>query len=157
IEHNIFDDFFTGAGDPGADQVIDEANFEVKLAPYSLEFAIDEAEAKFKADADRDPHESLSKIKLGDDITIEATEGLTARSVAQKESGIRVSSAPPISPQVAYGAELSVEQDQYRMEVFLTRPILPGPARLTLHDAAPLVLDPRNRMFYAKGSLVVFE
>jgi len=156
IEHNIFDDFFSGGGGSDPDQVVDEHALELKLAPYSLEFAIDEAEAKFKLDAKDDVHESLGRIKLGDDISVEASRE-TRRTAALRESGIRVSSAPPLDPSIIHGAAIDDDVERYRLETFLTMPILAGPARLVIADAAPLTVDPRTRLFYAKGSLCVFE
>jgi hypothetical protein len=156
IEHNIFDDFFSGESESEPDQIVDEHTLDLKLAPYNLEFAIDEAEAKLKFDEKDDVHERLGRIKLGDDVSIE-TSRETRRTAALRETGIRVSSAPPVDPSILHLVPIDDGVERYRLETFLNTPILAGPARLVTPDAVPLTLDPRTRLFFAKGSLCVFE
>lgn len=167
ITHNVFDDIFTSSDETVAavefaDFNVEEFSFEIPSA-NSFKSEFDEAEALFKQNADRDKRAALAKIKLGEEIGIEATDGFTERTGAKAEERapgtIYVSSQPPLNmrPTAEEDARAAAGDERFRLDAFLTRSLLPGPSRLVHTSLPQITLDPKGRLFYAKGTLCVFE
>lgn len=166
ITHNVFDDIFstseetTVAVDLG-DFNPDEFSFDIPAAA-TFTRGFEESEALFKHNSDREHREALKQINLGEHIEIEATDGHTDRTAhtGERKSGtIYVSSSAPISPRFEAEAAPAAGDDteRYRLDAYLTRSLLPGPARLVHTSLSALTLDPRSKLFYAKGTLCAFE
>jgi hypothetical protein len=162
ITHNVFDDIFTPAEDTvtAVELDLDFANLDFDI-PTATTFntGFEESEALFKHNADREHRAALKGIKLDDEIEIEATDGHTERTGAKKERApgtIYVSSKPPDLARVVVDEPAS-DDERFQLAAYMTRSLLGGPSRLVHGNLAPLTLDPRGKLFYAKGSLCVFE
>ena len=164
ITHNVFDDIFTPAQDTATAVELDfdfgELSFDIPTAAFKTGF--EESEALFKHNADREHRAALKDIKLGEDIEIEATDGHTERTGAKQEArasgAIYVSSKPPdLAKPVAEEPILADDTERFQLSAYMTRSLLPGPSRLVHGNLTPLTLDPRSKLFYAKGTLCVFE
>lgn len=110
----------------------------------------------FRRDLARPYKEALKQIRLDDSVRIEATEGLSDRASAKKD---RRAGVGPASNAIASGSHtltLDEASQTYRLGEYLHGSLLPGPSTIRYNEIE-LTLDPRNRKYHARGSLVVFE
>lgn len=161
IQHNVYDDLFEPDSvtrwQSGVDtlaQLPMEDFLDAWVAPTrESEAALtDEAEQLFRREIEPSHKEILKSIRLRDDVDIEATDGKTVGTGARQErrDAIGVSSHTMQT--------LAVEEANARhpLAVYLTGRLLAGPARIEACHVV-LTVDPRNRVFYAKGGLCIFE
>jgi len=161
IQQNVYDDLFEpdptsrwhGSGDLAIQIPTLDFNDDWSPPPRARESDLTlQAEQLFRKDP-REPHkDTLEAIRLHDHIDIEATEGRTTGGASRMDRR-------DATGNVAYVKHrLSAQEADARhtLASYLAGRLLPGPARIeTAHVV--LTLDPRNRQFYAKGALCVFE
>ncbi len=99
-----------------------------------------QAEQLFRREPDPVHKDVLASIRLHDRVSIEATDGTTSRGGARAASSMSDDEANQSHPLATY----------------LTGRLLSGPSRIEACHVV-LTLDPRNRSYYAKGALCVFE
>lgn len=160
IQHNIYDDLFepepesdarwqeepdvVGQVDIGGDWLASTRVNEAEL--------MQEAERFFRADARVDQVEALRRIRLHPGVDIEATEGHTAGTGSRKDRRGVIELAAD-TPHALSAVEANA---RYPLASYLSGRLLPGPAQIEIVDVV-LVLDPRNRLYYARGNLRLFE
>jgi len=96
------------------------------------------------------------KAKLDESTTVFGTSGPTARSeVRGREAPDVFVKARADAAQEPTPARRAVVGDtaRHNLRVYLDTDILGGPARITLPDVPPLVLDPKTKMFHSSGRL----
>ena len=160
MEADVFGDFFVPRLVSDAPiEIPTDFDIEIPVRQFQADSAFEEAEALFKRDLNAERQEALRKLQLGDDVGLEASEGYSERSSMLRDSGIRVSSSEPISAILKHAGEASEEfgKETYLLDAYLKGNLLSGPARLSMANLLPLVLDPKGKLFYARGSLCVFE
>lgn len=160
IEQNVYDDLFesgpSSRWQPSEDFDLHaplDFNNEWVQPPRHPESALMlEAEMLFRRDPTPDHKETLAAIRLGESVGIEATDGLTARGSSRKDQrdAISLPSGMPHSLSFAEGNQW------HSLASYLTGRLLPGPSQI---EATHIVLtvDPRNRHYYARGALCIFE
>jgi hypothetical protein len=99
------------------------------------------------------------KTAFDPNTTVFGTSGPTARSEARGRDSPDViqrgrSDSPPDSPPRAGPAS---DLARHNLRVYLDGDLLGGPARVTLPDAPPLVLDPKLKVFHSPGRLAALE
>ncbi|HEX5124343.1 MAG TPA: hypothetical protein VFV97_13950 [Rhodanobacteraceae bacterium] len=101
------------------------------------------------------------KTALDDRTTVFGTSGPTARSeVRGRESpDILARGRSDIPPEAVLVRRTGADPDMARnnLRVYLDGNLLGGPARVTLPDAPPLVLDPKLKVFHSPGRLAALE
>lgn len=166
IQHNIYDDLFEpepdGATDGRHDHGAHEWVGQVDLAgdwlggtPSRAEVEatlMREADAFFRADHRVDQVEALRQIRLHPDVQIEATEGHTEATGSRKDRRgvIELGSDTP------YALNAAEADARHPLASYLSGRLLPAPAQIEAGDVV-LVLDPRHRMYYARGALGLME
>ncbi len=110
----------------------------------------------FRRDLAKPYKEALKQIRLDDSIRIEATEGLSDRASAKKDRRGGVGPAANTIVSGSHTLSLDEASQSYRLADYLQGSLLPGPSTIR-HNEIELTLDPRNRKYHARGSLVVFE
>jgi len=159
IQHDAYSDLFELDTAVSLSPMIDPS-FDIPAADFSRERGFDESERLFRRDNAAERVAEMAKFKLAADTRIEATDGLTERGVARRDPGIYVSSSAPLSPQIAYANQDKGDASsgvRRRLDEYLNGNFLSGPARLVLPGAVPLIVDPKNKLYFAKGSLLAFE
>jgi hypothetical protein len=101
------------------------------------------------------------KTKLDDDTTVFGTAGPTARSDVRGREAADVfgkaRAEPPPAPLASLRKGTVTDTARHSLRVYLDTEILGGPARITLAEAPPLVLDPKQKMFHSPGRLSALE
>jgi hypothetical protein len=100
------------------------------------------------------------KASLDENTTVFGTSGPTARSEARgKDMPDVLIRARVEAPSEAASARRGSAPDlaRHSLRVYLDSDVLGGPARITLPDAPPLVLDPKLRTFHSPGRLAALE
>jgi hypothetical protein len=111
--------------------------------------------------ADTGPKKPLPT--LGDDVTIEATEGPTRRSETKADArismlqGATTGDAGMIGLGTAAKAKPPGDTDKAPLEEYLSGNLLGGPSSLKVDEAPALVLDPKHEQFHADASLSALE
>ncbi len=158
IQYNIYDDLFeqeaadrTQSADGGAHAMMD---FDSEWAPpRAPESAISlQAEQLFRKDPRSSHRDALDALRLHDEIGVEATDGKTLSADLRKQR--RDALGNPIDVNPSLSADEAAES--LPLASYLTGKLLPGPARIEVSNME-LTLDPRNRQYYAKGALCIFE
>ncbi len=155
IRHDIYDELFES--EPAehwksGDHLL-AADADWTPPPTPGADLIHEAEAFFRRDDRTELTEALKSIRLPEDLEIEATAGKTEHGIARKDRRGQIDPklAGTLSTLTREEAEAS-----HPLATYLTGRLLPGPSRIELGEVA-LVLDPRNRQFYARGALSTLE
>lgn len=161
IQHNVYDDLFAeDSTGPWQPQITEETpaglpelgeDWVASLRSRGDEL-MREAEAFFRQDLRLAHKDVLQAIELHEAVDVEATEGQTRGTAARQDKragagALAVASYP-----------LSAEQANLRHPFidYLGARLLPGPARIQACELQ-LVLDPRNRVYYARGGLCIYE
>jgi hypothetical protein len=101
------------------------------------------------------------KTALDQNTTVFGTAGPTARSEARGRDVPDVLSRgradAPQEPVPARRAGTALDMARHNLRVYLDGNLLGGPARVTLPDAPPLVLDPKLKVFHSSGRLASLE
>ena len=101
------------------------------------------------------------KSKLDQDTTVFGTGGPTARSdVRGREAPdvfMKARAEGPSMPLSSLRRGTVTDTARHSLRVYLDTEVLGGPARVTLPDAPPLVLDPKQKMFHSPGRLSALE
>jgi hypothetical protein len=100
------------------------------------------------------------KTSLDENTTVLGTSGPTARSeVRGRESPDVLSRGRDAPSEPAFVRRTGAAPDMARhtLRVSLDGDLLGGPARATLPDAPPLVLDPKLKVFHSQGRLASLE
>ena len=111
-----------------------------------------EAEQFFRHDTREDHKQALKAIRLHESVDVEATEGKTALGEARVD---RRAALGEFADTTITLTPLEANQ-RFPLVEFLTGRMLPGPASVDL-DGLALTLDPRNKLYYARGALCIFE
>jgi len=99
-------------------------------------------------------------VRLDDDTTVFGTSGPTARSEARGRGAPEViarAKAPPSEETPSVRRGVSIDPSRHSLRQYLDQEILGGPARITLPEAPPLVLDPKCKMFHSPGRLAALQ
>jgi hypothetical protein len=159
IQQNIYDDLFEPnqtehwhAGDEIAAQFSDFSDGWLARPDAAEAKLVQEAEHLFRNDPRVRHKEVVQAFQLHDNIGVEATEGHTEGTGSRKDRrGV-----------IAFGSDtpatstLDDTNAHHLLAAYLSGKLLPGPARIEVNYIV-LTLDPRNRQYYARGSLCVFE
>jgi hypothetical protein len=101
------------------------------------------------------------RTTLDDTSTVLGTSGPTARSEVRGRDVHdplgRVRGDAPQKPVLAHHATASPEAPRHNLRVYLEGNLLGGPARITLPNAPPLVLDPKLKVYHTPGRLAELE
>jgi hypothetical protein len=101
------------------------------------------------------------KTALDQNTTVFGTAGPTARSEARGRDVPDVLSRgradAPHEPVPVRRAGTALDMARHNLRVYLDGNLLGGPARVTLPDAPPLVLDPKLKVFHSSGRLASLE
>jgi hypothetical protein len=100
------------------------------------------------------------KGTLDDNTTVFGTGGPTARSEARGREARDVltrSREDAARESVLVRGGGGGDMTRHSLRVYLDSDVLGGPARITLPDAPPLVLDPKLKMFHSTGRLAALE
>lgn len=101
------------------------------------------------------------KAALDQNTTVFGTSGPTARSEARgRESPdvlARGRTDAPQEPVLARRSGTGPELARHNLRLYLDGNLLGGPARVTLPDVPPLVLDPKLKVFHSPGRLATLE
>lgn len=104
---------------------------------------------------------SRIKTALDQNTTVFGTSGPTARSEARgRESPDVIAHGradAPQEPMLARRSGSARELARHNLRHYLDGNLLGGPARVTLPDAPPLVLDPKLKVFHSPGRLATLE
>ena len=161
IQQNVYDDLFepdpTGRWHQGVDVDAHFPNLDFTgewvappRAPDSAMML--EAEMLFRTDPRSQHKEAVKAMRLHHDVDVEATEGHTFASGSRKDRrgsiGLAADTTHTLTPLEA--------NSPLPLAAYLTGKLLPGPSRIEA-GYVTLTLDPRNRLYYAKGALCVFE
>lgn len=161
IQHNVYDDLFEPDSvtrwQSGVDtlaQLPMEDFLDAWVAPTrESEAALtDEAEQLFRREIEPSHKEILKSIRLRDDVDVEATDGKTVGAGARQERRDAIGA----SSHTMHTLAVDEANARHSLLTYLTGRLLPGPARIEACHVV-LTVDPRNRMFYAKGGLCIFE
>ena len=155
IRYDVYDDLFESEPaehwKSGDHLMASDAEWTPPPAPGAD--LIHEAEAFFRRDDRLEMSEALKSIRLPEDIEIEATEGKTEHGIARKD---RRGKLDPKLAGTLHTLTREEAEASHPLATYLTGRLLPGPSRIEVGDVA-LVLDPRNRQFYARGALSTLE
>jgi hypothetical protein len=161
IQHNVYDDLFdnepsgrwqVAIDDEVAATPLDDDHTLVAQARAREAELMREAEQFFRHDAREDHKQALKAIRLHESVDVEATEGKTLPSVARVDRRAALGEfADTTITLTPHEANL-----RYPLLDFLTGRMLPGPAAVNLDNLA-LTLDPRNKLYFARGALCIFE
>jgi hypothetical protein len=158
IQQNAYDDLFEPDEGSRWTQIegLHEASFDVDndwlASTRAREAALtQQAEQLFRDDPRLDHKDVLKSIRLHDAIDIEATDGHTVGGGNRKERRAIGDFADTAHARTADWGSVSHPLSQY-----LSGKLLPGPARIEACHVV-LTVDPRNRQYYAKGGLCIFE
>lgn len=156
IEHNVYDELFeptpsqrwlTGDHDLAHLPNLD-FNDTWQPPPMPTESALMlEAENLFRREVDSGSKDAFKSIRLQDKARIEAAD----RSIS---GGPSTGDPTPTDSRNKLGPENA--DKRYSLAAYLGDRLLPGPARIEACHVV-LTLDPRNRQYYATGSLRTFE
>lgn len=159
IQQNIYDDLFEPTESSrwlgGAEIQVPTLDFTDEWSPPprapESELTL-QAEELFRRDPRPAHKDLLAAVRLDPFVDIEATDGMTLGGVTRKDRRDAVGARDLKSH------TLSAEEANARhpLAAYLTGRLLPGPSRVEAFGVA-LTLDPRNRLYYAKGALCVFE
>lgn len=161
IQHNVYDDLFdAGPSDRWSATGELDAQFSTLdfdndwlAATRAREAALTEqAEQFFREDPRLKHQDVLKSIRLHDDIDVEATEGHTQGGGNRKDRRGTVGDYADTTHTLTIDEAIA----SYPLADYLSGKLLPGPSRLEACHVV-LTLDPRNRQYYAKGALCVFE
>lgn len=163
IQHNIYDDLFEPDTDSEWSQredgqhVIGQVDLGADwLAPPTRasteSLLMREAEDFFRADARVDQVEALRQIRLHPGVQVEATDGHTSQTGARKDRRGVIELAGD-TPHALSAVEANAH---HLLASYLSGRLLPGPARIDIAHVQ-LILDPRQRLYYARGGLRLFE
>lgn len=155
IQHNVYDDIFDAEPserwNTGDVLMADEA--WTPTVPSREAELMEEAEAFFKRDLRQEHKDALKSIRLSDEIDVEATEGRT--DGGQSRMGRRDVNAQALTTGLQ-SLTLDDAVAVHPLQNYLTGRLLPGPSRIDAHGVQ-ITFDPRNRQFYARAGLCVFE
>ncbi len=161
IQHNVYDDLFdsepsgrwqVAIDDEFAATPLDDDNTLVAQARAREAELMREAEQFFRHDTREDHKQALKAIRLHESVDVEATEGKTALGEARVD---RRAALGEFADTTITLTPLEANQ-RFPLVEFLTGRMLPGPASVDL-DGLALTLDPRNKLYYARGALCIFE
>lgn len=161
IQQNVYDDLFEDAPsdrwrsgieiDPNAPLLDQHADWVPP--PQQQESLLTlQAEELFRREPHPDHKETLAAIRLNDDVAIEATDAKTVRGGSHKD----LRDANGILAGALHTLTFEESKQWHRFPTYLTGRLLPGPARIEICHIT-LTLDPRNRQYYARGALGMFE
>ena len=101
------------------------------------------------------------KAALDENTTVFGTSGPTARSEVRGKEAPEVLSRGRAETQpetvLARRTGAPPEMARHNLRAYLDSDLLGGPARITLPDAPPLVLDPKLKVFHSPGRLATLE
>jgi hypothetical protein len=106
---------------------------------------------------------SAARIKaaLDENTTVFGTSGTTARSEARGKEApdvlARGRSDPPPEAVLVRRTGAAPDMARHNLRIYLDSDVLGGPARITLPDVPPLVLDPKLKVFHSPGRLATLE
>lgn len=161
IQQNVYDDLFEpdptsrwhGSGEFAAQLPTLDFNDDWSPPPRAPESDLMlQAEQLFRKDPDEPHLETLKAIRLHAHVDIEATEGRTTGGASRMERRDAAGNVAHVRHKLS-SAEANA---RHTLASYLSGRLLPGPARIETAGVV-LTLDPRNRQFYAKGALCVFE
>lgn len=156
LHHNIYDELFDAEPSErwtSGDNLLDRDADWVPPADDRGAQLMHEAEAFFRHDSREQHRDALKSIRLPDTVEVEATEGKTQWGIARKDKRGALASGLAGTLHTLTTEEAESRQS---MSAFLSGRLLPGPSRAEINGIA-LTLDPRNREYYARGSLCVLE
>ncbi|HEV2606478.1 MAG TPA: hypothetical protein VGT79_00715 [Xanthomonadaceae bacterium] len=164
------DDFFEMDLGEHEEHEVPSGDFEQRLHSAHARLRGSEAEPEHDAiDAifRRDPlahkPEFLMPDKLAHGVGVEYVHGTTERSASRADSSgdpfsRKGLSAESIDPTFRHDIVGSATDNQKRpLSAYLDQRLLGGPARIELPRSAALVLDPKEQVFHAQGSLLSLE
>src|SRR6185312_13060514 len=97
------------------------------------------------------------KAALDENTMVFGTSGPTARSQARGRDMPDVLARPhaesPQEPMLARRGMNAGDLARHSLRVYLDGNLLGGPARITLPDVPPMVLDPKLKVFHSPGRL----
>ena len=99
------------------------------------------------------------KATLDDSTMVFGSGGPTARSEARGREArdVLARSRDAASQETVLMRGGGGDMTRHSLRVYLDSDVLGGPARITLPDAPPLVLDPKLKMFHSAGRLAALE
>jgi hypothetical protein len=160
IDSNERDAYFLDIGDETTD--LDTLEMpEQESPPQPMREAAPGLEELLRIDPVDVKESARIKAALDENTTVFGTAGPTARSEARGRdipdifSRSRSEAPPQESVLVRRGGAL--DTSRHSLRVYLDSDVLGGPARITLPDAPPLVLDPKPKMFHSSGRLAALE
>ena len=156
IQHNVYDDIFETEVSPrwSADDTLLIADDSwAPVAPSHEAELMRQADDFFKRDIRQEQRESLRAMRLSTEVDVEATEGRT--DGGQSRMGRRDVTAQALSTGLQ-SLSLDDAVAVHPLEQYLSGRLLPGPSRIEAHGVQ-LTFDPRNRQFYSRAGLCVFE
>lgn len=161
IQHNVYDDLFDAEpserwqmiieDDLAAPPLDDDSTLVAQTRAREAEL-MREAEQFFRRDTREEHKDALKAIRLHETVDVEATEGKTQQGVARVD---RRAALGEFADTTITLTPLEANQ-RFPLAEFLTGRMLPGPASMDL-DGLALTLDPRNKLYYARGALCIFE
>ena len=160
IQHNVYDDLFDSEPtdrwqvviDDDLAAPLDDDHTLVAQARAREAELMREAEQFFRQDPREEHKQALKAIRLHEAVDVEATEGKTQLGVARVD---RRAALGEFADTTITLTPLEANQ-RHPLAEFLTGRMLPGPASVDL-DGLALILDPRNKLYYARGALCIFE
>lgn len=136
---------------------------DVSLVRNERERALDSFEAIFHRDPLGEKPMFLMPEKLGADTGVEFVRDATARSEARADAYGNPFAREglddgQVDPAFSRGNDLRFDEDEaHPLVTWLEPGRLGGPAIIEWPDAAPLVLDPKARVFHSEGRLPALE
>lgn len=159
IQQNVYDDLFEPSESSrwhgGGDFQIPTLDFndEWSPPPRAPETGLTlEAEQLFRRDPRPAHKDVLAALRLDDFVDVEATDGKTVGGASRKDRRDAVG----LHDEMAHAMSVEEANVRHPLAAYLTGRMLPGPSRIEDFGVA-LTLDPRNRLYYAKGALCIFE
>ena len=165
------DDFFDmDLGEHEDEHEVPPGNFEhrlhsahARLRGSDAEPEQDAADAIFRRDPLAAKPEFLMPEKLAPSVGVEYVHGATERSASRADATgnpfSRVGlSAESIDPSFRHDVGARARDNQmHPLSAYLVERLLGGPARIELPISPALVLDPKEQVFHAEGSLLSLE
>lgn len=156
IQHNVYDDIFESELSPRwspEDTLLIADDSWAPVAPSHEAELMRQADDFFKRDIRQEQRESLRAMRLSHEVDVEATEGRT--DGGQSRMGRRDVTAQALSTGLQ-SLSLDDAEAVHPLEQYLSGRLLPGPSRIEAHGVQ-ITFDPRNRQFYSRAGLCVFE
>lgn len=156
IQHNVYDDIFDA--EPSQRWSVDDTlliadDSWTPVAPTHEAELMRQADDFFKRDLRVEQREALRSMRLSTEVDVEATDGRT--DGGQSRMGRRDATAQALTTGLQ-SLTLDDAVAVHPLQSYLTGRILPGPSRIEAHGVQ-LTFDPRNRQFYSRAGLCVFE